>query len=42
MPEVNKDMIKRSNPNAFDLYQCAFGHGGELEVYADRVRTKLI
>lgn len=41
MPEV-KDMLKRSNPNAFDLYQCAFLNGGELEVYAERVRTKLI
>ena len=30
LPEIKLDLIKRYNPNKFDLYECAFGKGGEL------------
>ena len=42
MPEVFDDLIHKSNPNQYDLYQCAFGEGGDLAVYADVIRTKMI
>jgi len=38
IPEVKDDLIKRSNPNNFDLYKVAFSAGGELEFYAERIR----
>ena len=34
IPEVKDDLLKKSNPNNFCLYQCAFNEGGDLEVYA--------
>ena len=40
--EVKDDLIKRSNPNNFELYKVAFSAGGELEFYAERIRTKLL
>ena len=30
LPEVKDELLKRANPNNFDLYMCAFGEGGEL------------
>jgi len=42
LPEVKFELIKRANPNNFDLYQCAFGEGGELEAYAKYLHKKLL
>ena len=42
LPEVKDDLIKRSNPNNFDLYKVAFSDGGELGFYAERIRQKLL
>lgn len=34
LPEVKDELLKRANPNNFDLYMCAFGDGGELQAYS--------
>jgi len=41
LPEVKFELIKRANPNNFDLYKCAFSEGGELEAYAKYLHKKL-
>ena len=42
LPEVKDELLKRANPNQFDLYQCAFNEGGELETYALYIHKKLL
>ena len=42
LPEIKDELLPRANPNNFDLYQCAFGEGGELEAYAEYIRKKII
>lgn len=42
LPEIKNDLIKRYNPNNFDLYECTFGVGGELQAYSERIRVKLM
>lgn len=42
LPEVKEELLKRANPHLFDLYRCAFEQGGELQVYAEHIRQKLM
>ena len=42
LPEVRLELLKRANPHNFNLYDCAFGEGGELQVYATYIHKKLL
>lgn len=42
LPEVKDKLLRKANPMNFDLYKCAFEEGGELEMYAEYLHTKLL
>ena len=42
IPEINEDLFLKSDPKIYDLYHCAFSEGGDLYIYSERIRQKLI
>jgi len=42
IPEINEDLFLKSDPKIYDLYHCAFSEGGDLYIYSEKIRQKLI
>ena len=42
LPEVTQNLLRKANPQSFDLYDCVFIQGGELKFYCEKLREKLI
>ena len=41
IPEVYDDLFPKSDPKLYDLYECAFTEGGDLYIFAEKIRKKL-
>lgn len=42
MPEINEDLFLKSDPKLYDLYECAFTDGGDLYIFCEKIRDKLM